>query len=186
MRPDEPGRDKVLAAALALFGERGYGETSIADIGERAELSKSVVYHYFASKAELYEAVLEQRTGRLLEAVAEAVPAPGARGARLRPGVDAYLAALAADPAAWRLLVRDPPADPALVAVHERLAATRRSALGELLATADKRTADPLHVELVATAIRAFAAWWHDHPDVPRAHVVEAIADVAAAGARRL
>src|SRR2546423_4065625 len=108
--PDEPGRDKVLAAGLELFGERGYHATSIAEIGLRAGIAKSVLYHYFASKAGLYEEIAATQTRELVAAVGEAVPAdPDAP--RLRAGVDAYLAFLAARPAAWRLLLRDPPAD---------------------------------------------------------------------------
>jgi AcrR family transcriptional regulator len=185
IRPDEPGREKVLEAALELFGERGYHATSIAEIGERADIAKSVLYHYFESKAALYEAIVEAQTGELLERVAAAVPSDP-RAPRVRPGVDAYLRFLAERPAAWRLLVRDPPADPALIDVHERLARQRTAALGALLATPAKRATAGPHVELVGAAIRAFAAWWYEHRDVPVEQVVEAIVDVARAGARHL
>ena len=185
LRPDEPGRGKVLEAGLELFGERGYHATSIADIGERAGIAKSVLYHYFGSKAGLYEAIAESQTGALLERVEAAVPAdPNA--ARLRAGVDAYLAFLADRPATWRLLLRDPPVDPALVEVHQRLADRRSAALATLLAAPAKRKQAGPHVELVATAIRAFATWWYAHREVPRDQVTEAILDVARAGAQRL
>jgi AcrR family transcriptional regulator len=184
LRPDDPGRGRVLAAGLELFGERGYHATSIAEIGERAGIAKSVLYHHFGSKAGLYEAIAEAETSALLERVASAVPDdPGAP--RLRAGVDAYLGFLEERPAAWRLLLRDPPADPDLIEVHERLAAQRSEGLAALLAAPSKRSRNGgPEVDLVATAIRAFAAWWYDHRDVPRDRVVDAIADVAAAGAR--
>jgi AcrR family transcriptional regulator len=183
IRPDEPGRDKVLEAGLALFGERGYHATSIAEIGERAGIAKSVLYHYFDSKAALYEAIVDAQTNELLERVADAVPSdPGAP--RLRAGIDAYLRFLAERPPAWRLLVRDPPADPALIEVHERLADRRSAGLAALLAAPAKHGG--AHVELVSTAIRAFAAWWYEHPAVPQEQIAEAIVDVARAGARRL
>jgi AcrR family transcriptional regulator len=184
LRPDEPGRERVLDAGLELFGERGYHATSIAEIGERAGIAKSVLYHYFGSKAGLYEAILAAQTGDLVARVRAAVPEdPGAP--RLRAGVDAYLAFLAERPAAWRLLLRDPPADPALIAVHERLERERAGMLAELLAAPAKRAADEPHLALVATAIRTFAAWWYDHRNVPQDRVAEAIADVARAGALR-
>lgn len=182
IRPDEPGREKILDAGLELFGERGYHATSIADIGERAGIAKSVLYHYFGSKAALYEAILEAQTDALTERVAAAVPR---RGPRLRAGVDAYLGFLAERPAAWRLLLRDSPADPALVEAYERLARRRRDGLAAVLATADKRARSDAQLELVATAIRAFAAWWYEHRDVPQDHVAQAILDVARAAARR-
>jgi AcrR family transcriptional regulator len=185
IRPDEPGREKVLAAGLELFGERGYHATSIADVGRRAGISKSVLYHYFGSKAGLYEVLAESEARALLAAVAEAVPSdPDAP--RLRQGVRAYLSFLAERPAAWRLLVRDPPADPELIAVHERLTAEREEALGRLLASPAKRSRAQPQVSLVATTIRAFAAWWYEHRDVPQEEVVDAVMDVAAAAARRI
>jgi AcrR family transcriptional regulator len=182
IRPDEPGREKILDAGLELFGERGYHATSIADIGERAGISKSVLYHYFGSKAALFEAVLEAETDALVEHVAAAVSGhrPG-----LRKGVDAYLGFLAARPPAWRLLLRDPPADPALIAVHERLSRRRAEGLESVLASPGKRGSSAAEVQLVATAIRAFAIWWYEHREVPRDRVTDAIVDVARAGARR-
>jgi len=104
----------------------------------------------------------------------------------LRAGVDAYLRFLAERPAAWRLLARDPPADPALIEVHERLTRERAAGLAALLATPAKRAKADSHVDLVGTAIRAFAAWWYEHRDVPQEQIAEAIMDVARAGARHV
>jgi hypothetical protein len=104
----------------------------------------------------------------------------------VRAGVEAYLDFLAERPAAWRLFLRDRPADPALIAVYERLANERAAGLTALLTTATKRRAAPWHVELVATGIRAFAAWWYDHRDVPREAVADAILEFAIAGAQRI
>jgi AcrR family transcriptional regulator len=185
IRPDEPGREKVLEAGLELFGERGYHVTSIADIGNRAGIAKSVLYHYFGSKAGLYEVIAETETRALLARVAAAVPRdPDAP--RLRAGVDAYLSFLAERPEAWRLLLRDPPADPQLIDVHDRLARNRTEALARLLARPPKRGRAQPHVELVGTAIRSFAAWWYEHRDVPREQIVDAIMDLAVAAARHL
>lgn len=186
VRPDEAGYDKVLVAGRELFGERGYRATSIAEIGERADISKSVLYHYFGSKAGLYTAILEAETADLLQRVAAATHEAAGDRPRLGPGIDAYLAFLAERPETWRLLVRDPPPDEQLAELHARLAANRSAALTELLATPEKRAASPAHVELVATAIRTFATWWYDHPDVPRDDVTDSIIDVARAGAQRL
>jgi AcrR family transcriptional regulator len=184
VRPDEPGRKKILEAGLELFGERGYEATSISEIGERAEIAKSVLYHYFPSKGALFRAIIETETRELLERVAAAVP-DDPDAPRLKAGVDTYLEFLAARPATWRLFLRDAPNDPPLRAVHEDLARERTAALTTLLATPDKRAQQSLHVDLVATGIRAFAAWWYEHQDVPRQSISNAILDFAAAGAKR-
>jgi hypothetical protein len=39
---------------------------------------------------------------------------------------------------------------------------------------------------LLATAIRSFAGWWDDNPDVPRELVVAAVVDFADSAAKRL
>jgi AcrR family transcriptional regulator len=185
LRPDEPGRQKMLEAGLGLFGERGYHATSIAEIGDRAGIAKSVLYHYFGSKAGLYEAIVQAETRALLHEVASAVPTDPT-APRLRPGIDAYLHFLSDRPSTWRLLIRDPPAAPELIEVHERLASERKDALAALITTPSKRSNAPAHVELIATAIRTFAAWWYEHPEIPRQQIVEAIADVARAGSRHV
>ncbi len=173
----------MLEAGLELFGERGYHAASIADIGERAGIAKSVLYHYFGSKAGLFEAIAETQTRDLLAHVASAVPADPAEP-RLRAGLDAYLGFFAERPAAWRLLLRDPPAEPALISVHQRLATERERALGELLARSEKLGDERAAVDLTATAIRTFAAWWYEHREVAQADVIDAIMDVIRAGAR--
>ena len=185
IRPGEPGRERVLEAGLELFAERGYHAASIAEIGERAGIAKSVLYHYFGSKAGLYEAILEAETEEAVRRVASALP-EDRDAPRLEAGVNALLSFLAERPAAWRLLMRDPPADRELIAVHERLAAERMNALSSLLAKPAKRLKATTHIELVATAIQVFVAWWYDHPKVPQEEVTAAIMDVARAAARRI
>jgi len=46
--------EEVLAAAAALFAERGYAATSIRDIGERVGLLGGSLYHYIKSKDALF------------------------------------------------------------------------------------------------------------------------------------
>ena len=186
IRPDEPGREKILDAARDLFGERGFDATSIAEIGVAAGISKSVLYHYFGSKAGLYRALLEHDGAQLVEAVAAAVPAEGVTTPRLRPGVDAYLRFLSEHPASWRLMTRDPPADPKLRKVRGEVERSVAAALAELLSVPEKRSARPELVDLVALAIRTYGSWWQAHPEVPREQVVEAIGDLAAAAATRV
>jgi AcrR family transcriptional regulator len=187
IRPDEPGQEKLLDAARALFGEQGYDATSIAEIGVRAGIAKSVLYHHFGSKAALYQAVIEEDGRALVDAVAAAVPPAGTKATpRLRPGLDAYLAFLSENPDAWRLMTRDPPRDPELRRIHESVAKDVGGALRALLAEPGKAKGKPHLVELSALAVRVYASWWRDHPEVPRAEVVAAIADVATAGAKRI
>lgn len=63
-RPDE-----LLAAALAVFGERGFRQTTLEEVAARAGVSKGTVYLYFASKDDLFRAVVEHKVAALLEPV---------------------------------------------------------------------------------------------------------------------
>ncbi len=51
-------RASIIAAAEQLFGSRGYDQTSIAQIAELADTGVGTVYGYFASKADILQAVL--------------------------------------------------------------------------------------------------------------------------------
>jgi AcrR family transcriptional regulator len=186
IRPDEPGREKILDAARAMFGDRGFDATSIAEIGAGAGISKSVLYHYFGSKAGLYQQLVEHDAKALVAAVAAAVPPPDTDAPRLRPGVDAFLKFLSEHPDTWKLMTRDPPADPQLRELHERVDGSVAATLRSLLAAPDKRAARPELVDLVAQAVRTYASWWQSHPEVPRDEVVNAITDLAAAAAHRI
>ncbi|MFM8471685.1 MAG: TetR/AcrR family transcriptional regulator [Limisphaerales bacterium] len=53
-------RDQILAVALRLFADRGYAGTSVQDIVSGAKVTKPALYYYFPSKADLYQALLDQ------------------------------------------------------------------------------------------------------------------------------
>jgi AcrR family transcriptional regulator len=51
--PDEK-RDRIAAAARALFSERGFAGTTTAQIAAHAGVSEGIVFHHFGSKRELF------------------------------------------------------------------------------------------------------------------------------------
>lgn len=61
-RPEE-----LITAALAVFGERGFRAASIEEVAAHAGVSKGTIYLYFASKDDLFRAVVERRIVVLLE-----------------------------------------------------------------------------------------------------------------------
>ncbi len=50
-------RQKILEAARRAFARRGYDATTNKDIAEEVGITTGAIYHYFASKADLYVAV---------------------------------------------------------------------------------------------------------------------------------
>jgi len=47
-------KQQLLEAGAKVFGERGYAGTKVSDIVREAQLSHGLIYHYFASKEDIY------------------------------------------------------------------------------------------------------------------------------------
>jgi AcrR family transcriptional regulator len=58
------GREALLEAALRVFAERGYRDSSVDEIADRAGYSKGALYWHFSSKDDLFFALLEERIDR--------------------------------------------------------------------------------------------------------------------------
>jgi AcrR family transcriptional regulator len=51
-----------MQASLHLFAERGFHGTSIRDIAREADITEGLIYHYFASKRDLFRAIIEEHS----------------------------------------------------------------------------------------------------------------------------
>lgn len=52
-------QDRMINAALKVFGEHGFKRASTDEMVKEAEISKGLLFHYFESKQGLYEFVLD-------------------------------------------------------------------------------------------------------------------------------
>jgi AcrR family transcriptional regulator len=69
----QPGaRERLVAAAVDLFVEQGYDATTVAQIAERAGVTKSTFFRHFPDKRELLVAGQETLSRLLAEGIAEA------------------------------------------------------------------------------------------------------------------
>jgi AcrR family transcriptional regulator len=59
----QDSRDEILKAAMHLFANRGFHETSMSEVAREARVSKALIFWHFKTKEELFLAVLN----RLLE-----------------------------------------------------------------------------------------------------------------------
>ncbi|MFB9325126.1 TetR/AcrR family transcriptional regulator [Paenibacillus aurantiacus] len=69
-------KQQILEAAASLFAESGYYKTTTAEVARRVGVTQPYVFHFFKTKEELYLAVLDQASRRILDAftTAEAPP----------------------------------------------------------------------------------------------------------------
>jgi AcrR family transcriptional regulator len=113
----------VLDVAFELFLEHGYDGTSMDAVARAAGVTKPVVYDCFASKEELFTALLRREETRVLGQIAAALP----RGADrddpelvLGDALTAFLRAVADSPEAYRVIFLGEGGANAAVARHIR------------------------------------------------------------------
>lgn len=73
-RRKESRPQELLDAALSLFAQHGYAQTRLDDVAAQAGVSKGTVYLYFASKQDLFEAVVHAQAEPWLSAIAQREP----------------------------------------------------------------------------------------------------------------
>jgi len=58
-RKKQRTRQAIVEAATSLFAERGYAETTLAEVAEEAEVALSTIFNYFPGKLDIVFAVLD-------------------------------------------------------------------------------------------------------------------------------
>jgi AcrR family transcriptional regulator len=153
-------RGQLLEGAAKVFANRGYRGATVDEIVAAAELSKGTFYWHFASKEELFLALLEERIdapARALMAVTRTAPAE----ASTAPVVSRGLATLFKQQRELMLLVQEywsaAVRDERLRARYLERQAALREALAEALAARHEETGVPLTIPATELAM-AFMA----------------------------
>ena len=84
-------RRKILDAAEAEFGEKGFHEGSISGITRRAGVALGTFYTYFESKEEIFQALVTYMSRRIREWIGERVEGASDRLTAERLGIEAYI-----------------------------------------------------------------------------------------------
>ncbi len=66
-------RQEILAAAVKVFGKKGFAATCVGDVADAAKIAKGTVYLYFDSKEEIYAAAVQMAVAQLRERAAERI-----------------------------------------------------------------------------------------------------------------
>lgn len=97
-------RERLIAAMAEVCGEKGYGESSVAEVAKRAGVSTASFYRQFKDRRECMLASFEELFGRLLEALEGSCGGEEEPRARARAGAAAAGSLLAGDLPTARLL----------------------------------------------------------------------------------
>jgi AcrR family transcriptional regulator len=68
LAPDER-RNQLLDVGAHEFATRAYDEVRMADVASRADVSRALVYRYFPAKRDLFAAIYQRASDRLLTSV---------------------------------------------------------------------------------------------------------------------
>jgi AcrR family transcriptional regulator len=102
-------RERLVDSARELFGQRGYEHTSIEAVLEAAGVARGALYHHFASKTALFDAVLEQVVADLAVQASTEAGSGGDALENLQAGSRSWMR-MALDPAVQRIYLLDPQA----------------------------------------------------------------------------
>ena len=138
--------DRILDAALASFGRRGYEATSLDALAATLGVRKQTILHHFGSKSALLDAVIDRAADELAEAVERALARAGPGFDRIESLVRAVFRLAARRPELLGLLREvsrlGPPAATRLTDALEPLVERARSFLEAEMASGSMRPQD--------------------------------------------
>lgn len=123
---------RILATAQAMFAAQGYAAVGLAEVAQRAQVTRGAVYHHYASKAGLFTAVHEVAQSSVAQQITDAVQGIEDPWESLSTGSRAFLGAALSDQVR-RILLIDAPAVLGWRAWREADAANSARLLGEVL-----------------------------------------------------
>jgi len=154
VEPSDPVRSRILRGAARVFGERGYGATSVEAILEAAHVSRRTFYRTFRSKEDVLRTLFDRSVQRLLRAVREQADPNKDRQALVVASVEAYLRVHAnAGPLARVLLLEQFAPDSPLAVQRNRALSTFSKLLSSAAEGAGQPTPDPVLVAAVVAGI---------------------------------
>ena len=105
----ESTRAALIAAARRLFAARGYADVGTEEIVRATGVTRGALYHHFAAKPQLFEAVYEQVESELTEKIAAGALGGSDPMDALRSGTEMFLDACL-EPEVQRIVLLDAPA----------------------------------------------------------------------------
>jgi AcrR family transcriptional regulator len=107
----ESTRAALIGAARSLFAERGYANVGTEEIVRAAGVTRGALYHHFADKRDLFEAVYAELEAELTERIATGALSANVDSpvAAMRAGAEMFLRACT-EPEAQQIALLDGPA----------------------------------------------------------------------------
>jgi AcrR family transcriptional regulator len=193
--PRSERRSRILSAALEVFAGVGYRDASMAELAAAAGVTAPVLYQHFASKQDLFLAVLRHQASLLAVAIGDAAdPTSAPLEPRVVKTASAVLSFVADRPQAWRLLRMTPPGDPVIARAYAQLHGAARSITAQTTASdrhfqpppgIDRSIAAELFGHLQWSAYEALGDWAAAHPELTHSDLLRIFMDFMWIGLER-
>jgi AcrR family transcriptional regulator len=102
--PEAPHRGRLLEGMAHAVAQKGYADTTIADIVREASVSRRTFYEHFGTKAECLVALYEAASHNALKVLRDAIDPAHDWQEQVERGLAAYLGCMAANPVLMRTL----------------------------------------------------------------------------------
>jgi len=169
-----------MEAALRFFREQGYGDTTIEQITEAADVAKSTFFNYFETKDAILPALTEWRLKELEEALLPERGAPASPVARIKQALCLVAEDPLSDPVLARRLFAAKRCHPDLRPVHA-LARLLSEQVRQAQAAGEIRAdLDPVYLGGVIRALffQQLMMWHLDYRPVPLPELLRAMVDL--------
>ena len=130
-------RQRLLAGLATSIEERGYRDTTVADIVREARTSRRTFYEHFASKETCFAALVGDAVDEMIRLILAAVDPAAPWPTQLRQAVGTWLAYAEARPAVMCSWIRDVPSLGVLGRDLQRQATERFVTMVQAIAEAD-------------------------------------------------
>ncbi len=102
----EQTRTRILDAAEECFAHKGFEQARFEDVAHKVGLQRGAIFHYFAGKRELYEAVLTRLGDRLMQRLRDPRVAQSPLPDRIEAALLAWIDFASESPAFSRIILR--------------------------------------------------------------------------------
>ncbi len=103
-------RRRLLDGMAAAIGERGFRDSTIADVVRHARTSRRTFYEHFASKQDCFIALLQEANAEMVRQIAAAVDPRAPWDTQVRQAIEAWIACAQSQPTLTLSWIREVPA----------------------------------------------------------------------------
>jgi AcrR family transcriptional regulator len=187
--PRNARRAQLLDSALEVFVAQGYHAAAMDDIAERAGVSKPVLYQHFPGKLELYLALLEQSSDRIIDATRGALASTHDNKLRVLATMQVFYDYVANAQGAFRLVFEsDLTNEPAVRAQVDRVTDACAEEITKVIVEDTGLPAEAsrlLAVSLVGMAQVSARYWLASEGEIDRSDAASLVAGLAWRGISR-